>query len=184
MFVTTMMPAPEPAARRTEPAARPAGDAFVARPLPTLLACSLRRQHQHVEDPLGGRAAPAPIESALRRRQGSGRPLDDAVARDLQNGFGVDFRHVRVHTDPEAATISRSLQASAFSYGSDLYFASGQYRPHVSAGRRLLAHELAHVVQSSVPSSSASSGVTIGRAADPAERQADQMAAAALRGTS
>ncbi len=109
-----------------------------------------------------------------------GRALPERAAEELGAGFGVDFSAVRVHADREAAVISRQLQAQAFSYGSDLYFSERAYNPDSASGRRLLAHELAHVVQSST-SAPTHQGPMVGRADDEAERSADHLAAAALR---
>ena len=54
---------------------------------------------------------------------------------------------MRVHADGEAGKLSRQLQAQAFTHQRDVYFAPGKYDPNSSAGKRLLAHELTHVVQ-------------------------------------
>ena len=61
--------------------------------------------------------------------------------------FGVDFGSVRVHTGAEARDLNRSLHAYAFTSGSDIFFADGQFHPGTTDGDRLLAHELTHVVQ-------------------------------------
>ena len=72
-----------------------------------------------------------------------GAPLPPQVQRKMEAFFGADFSGVRVHVGPQAQQIG----AQAFTLGSDLYFAPGQYMPHHSHGQRLLGHELAHVVQ-------------------------------------
>jgi hypothetical protein len=82
--------------------------------------------------------------AALR---GSGRPLPAAAAAFFEPRFDFDFGNVRVHTDARAEDSARQLQARAFTVGSDIVFGSGEYNPRSSAGMRLLAHELAHVVQ-------------------------------------
>ncbi len=76
-----------------------------------------------------------------------GSPLPSGPARDLGAGLGRDLSDVRIHTDPDAATTADRLGALAFTVGSHIGFARGQYEPDHAAGRRLLAHELAHVVQ-------------------------------------
>ncbi|MEA2174179.1 MAG: hypothetical protein QOD00_1771 [Blastocatellia bacterium] len=58
-----------------------------------------------------------------------------------------DFSRVRVHTDARAAEAAESINARAFTLGSDIYFGPGQYAPQTASGRQLLAHELAHVNQ-------------------------------------
>ena len=87
----------------------------------------------------------------------------------------MDLAHVRVHADAESAAVSRSLQASAFTHGSDLYFGQGSYDPGSTAGQRLIAHELAHVAQQATGSAAGATTV-VGRADDPAEVQADRFA--------
>ena len=61
--------------------------------------------------------------------------------------MGADFSDVRIHQGAEAAELSTSVQAKAFTYGNDIYFNEGMYNPDALSGRELLAHELAHVVQ-------------------------------------
>lgn len=78
---------------------------------------------------------------------GSGEPLDPAMRASFEPDFGADFSGVRVHSDEKAARSARDLNARAFTVGSDVVFAEGEYQPHTSAGKHLLAHELAHVVQ-------------------------------------
>ncbi|MGR9100879.1 MAG: eCIS core domain-containing protein [Gammaproteobacteria bacterium] len=81
----------------------------------------------------------------------SGRPLDSETRLYFEQRFGRGFSGVRVHVDDAAAG---SVQARAFTVGDRIVFASGQYRPTTDAGRRLLAHELTHVVQQAKPGSS------------------------------
>lgn len=78
---------------------------------------------------------------------GGGRPLDDAPRSFMEARFGRDFAGVRIHTDDEAAASARALNARAYTHGRDIVFARGEYLPESGEGRRLLAHELAHVVQ-------------------------------------
>jgi hypothetical protein len=65
----------------------------------------------------------------------------------MESAFGHDFSRVRVHTDGRAAAVSANLNARAFTVGSDIAFATGEYRPGNMVGEALIAHELAHVVQ-------------------------------------
>ncbi|WP_436926287.1 eCIS core domain-containing protein [Halosimplex amylolyticum] len=76
-----------------------------------------------------------------------GRPLPESARSFFEPRFGDDFGDVRVHTGPRADELARSVRATAFTVGSDVVFASGQYRPETDDGKRLLAHELTHVVQ-------------------------------------
>jgi hypothetical protein len=77
-------------------------------------------------------------------QRSSGHRLDAATRVFAETRFGHDFSQVRVHVDPAAAS---SLQALAFTRGRDIVFAAGEYAPHIPVGRRLLFHELTHVVQ-------------------------------------
>lgn len=79
--------------------------------------------------------------------QSSGQMLDADVRAYFEPRFGHDFSAVRVHTDDCAAASAASMGASAFTVGSSIAFAAGRYDPDTPAGRRLLAHELTHVVQ-------------------------------------
>lgn len=83
----------------------------------------------------------------VRRRKGPGSPLPEGTRRQMEGFFGADMQGVRVHTDSEAATLSRELNAAAFTVGHDVFFAEGRYDPGSTPGQGLLAHELAHVGQ-------------------------------------
>jgi Domain of unknown function (DUF4157) len=78
---------------------------------------------------------------------GPGRALDPALRAVFEPRFGFSFDRVRVHTDSPSAAAARSLDALAYTVGPDVVFARGQYAPETPAGKRLLAHELAHVIQ-------------------------------------
>ena len=79
-----------------------------------------------------------------RRR---GKPLSDEMRSFFEPRFGTGFDDVRVHTGGAADKMARSVNAEAFTTGSDVVFRAGAYRPETRAGRRLIAHELTHVVQ-------------------------------------
>jgi hypothetical protein len=94
----------------------------------------------------GTGAGPAP--SIVREVLASpGRPLDGATRAFFEPRFGYDFGQVRVHHDDEAAQSADSVTALAYTSGCHIVFARGQYGPHGTGGRQLLAHELAHVIQ-------------------------------------
>ncbi len=95
----------------------------------------------------GGYEASPVLREQLQQSKGRGGPLPDAIQARMGRAFGADFSNVRVHTGGQAAAMSQSIQAKAFTHGSDVYFNKGQYQPGTSAGGHLLAHELAHVVQ-------------------------------------
>jgi len=83
----------------------------------------------------------------IRARLGTGTPLAPPVRKRMEEQFGQSFENVRIHSDPAAHETATGLSARAFTLGSDIAFRSGEYNPGSAAGTRLLAHELAHVVQ-------------------------------------
>jgi hypothetical protein len=87
------------------------------------------------------------LESRLAAHRGGGSPLPDDVRTFMEPRFGADFGGVRVHTGGEAVQMNEELSAQAFTHGPDIYLGAGRYDPGTSAGKRLLAHELTHVVQ-------------------------------------
>ncbi len=91
--------------------------------------------------------APGRVLSAIR----GGQPLTPAQRARYEPGFGADLGHVRLHADAPAASSARSVGARAYTLGADIVFGHGQYRPGDPLGDRLLAHELAHVVQQTTP---------------------------------
>ena len=140
----------------------------------------LRRSPVAESDPLAGTAVEPGVVEALRRRRGGGQPLPD----DLAVRWGGHFGHLsalRVHTDPEAGGIAKSLQATAFNHGNDIYFAPGAYSPGSDSGRRIVAHEVGHAVAQRTGADRAAGGaLTVGAANDPAERAADRAAEGAM----
>ena len=97
--------------------------------------------------------------------------------RHLHGAVGHDFRRVQVHTDARASESARAVDASAYTVGRDVVFGAGRYWPGTNEGRRLIAHELTHVIQQgegASPSASASLAIdTFGEAA--AEQASDQV---------
>ena len=91
-----------------------------------------------------------------------GHPLPRVHRAWLEPAFGADLGAVRVHHDNEAATAARAEHALAFTAGRDIYFGDGCYDPNVQAGRHLLAHEVAHVLQQTAGASPAHSGYAVG----------------------
>jgi len=85
--------------------------------------------------------------STVKEQLGTGHALDGRVQGQMSSAFGYDFSGVRVHTDGHAGELSSQLNARAFTIGSDVAFASGEYQPGTLVGDALIAHELAHVVQ-------------------------------------
>jgi hypothetical protein len=91
---------------------------------------------------------PAHVPYIVRNALGSsGQPLDAETRAFFEPRFGHDFGSVRIHTGPEASTSARSINADAYTAGKNIVFGPGRFAPGTHDGRRLLAHELAHVVQ-------------------------------------
>jgi len=96
---------------------------------------------------MAGDAETLDTGTAAHAAAGGGMSLSNEVRAWFEPRFGRDFSQVRVHADGEAATAARSVQARAFTLGSHVVFAAGEYQPSSRTGRHLLAHELTHVAQ-------------------------------------
>jgi hypothetical protein len=79
----------------------------------------------------------------------AGRPLEPTLLRDMEHRFGHDFSQVRVHTGEAAERSARDVNANAYTVGHNIAFGAGRFAPETHDGRRLIAHELTHVVQQS-----------------------------------
>ncbi len=77
----------------------------------------------------------------------SGQPLDPATRGFMEQRFDYDFSNVRVHSDATAEQSAHEVSAEAYTVGHDIVFGAGRFAPGTHAGRRLIAHELAHVIQ-------------------------------------
>jgi hypothetical protein len=99
--------------------------------------------------PKGQSRPPASVEAHphLEALSGGGRHLPENVRSFFEPRFGHDFSHVRVHTGARAEGLAQSVNARAYTLGRDIVFGAGQYTPGTTEGRKLLAHELTHVVQ-------------------------------------
>lgn len=104
------------------------------------------------------------FEQGLQSAKGGGSPLPDGVKQHMESGIGADFSNVRVHTGTQAAQLSSSIQAQAFTHGRDIYFNEGKYNPGTDSGKHLLAHELTHTVQQGA---AAQTSQTVQRQPDP-----------------
>ena len=99
--------------------------------------------------------APASVDHVLAS---SGRPLEPALRQDMEQRFGHDFSRVRVHSGGAAEQSARDVNAHAYTVGHDIVFGAGRFAPGTHEGRRLIAHELTHVVQQS-----GSDGIRVGQ---------------------
>lgn len=87
------------------------------------------------------------ISNQLNNSSNLGNPIPKSTKSEMEQGFGMDFSQVRIHTDSAAQSLSTNLGAQAFTYGSNIYFNTGKFETHSQNGKKLLAHELTHVVQ-------------------------------------
>lgn len=122
-----------------------------------------------------GNDIPRSVHSVLGS---GGRPLDAETRATMESRFGRSFADVRVHTDSHAAASAHDISAAAYTAGTHIVFGAGRFEPDTAQGRRLLAHELAHVAQQTSGASSIAHG--IGPADDVHERAADRVADAVV----
>ena len=114
-----------------------------------------------------------------------GRPLDPGTSQLMTQRLGEDFSDVRVHTDSAASESARAVNAHAYTVGSDIVFQSDRYAPESDTGRRMLAHELTHVVQQRsgpVDGSPIGGGVRVSHPSDSYERAAEHSADRVMAG--
>ena len=125
------------------------------------------------------------VGNRIQSRAGQGSNLDGGVQRRLESGLGADLSQVRVHTDHEADHLARSVDAVAFTTGSDIFFRAGTYNPGTPEGLHLLAHEATHTVQQAagpVAGTPAAGGVAISDPGDSFEQAAEHAAARVTQG--
>lgn len=107
-------------------------------------AASRDRGTAPTDDQLEGASAQDLLgNAAMQELQSGGDPLPEGLLQQMEQSFGADFSGVRVHEGDHAETVG----ALAFAQGEHLHFQPGAYDPHSEAGRELIGHELAHVVQ-------------------------------------
>lgn len=87
------------------------------------------------------------VDQKIKNAAGAGQPLSGEILAEMEHAFGADFSGVNIHTDAEAVRLNEQLHSQAFTRGQNIFFNEGMYRPETSTGKRLLAHELTHVVQ-------------------------------------
>ena len=83
----------------------------------------------------------------LNQQKGGGHPLPSNIQSEMEGAFGVNFDGVRIHQDSQADQLNQQIGAKAFTNGQDIFFRGGEYEPNNIDGKRLLGHELVHVVQ-------------------------------------
>ncbi len=142
--------------RMSAPFRRPASRGFTSRPNFVQRKCAqceeedeklLQKKEapgQQVAATGQSSSAPGMVSDVLRP---GGQPLDPGTREFMESRFNHDFGQVRVHAGNRAAESARALNAVAYTVWPDVVFGAGQFSPDTGAGRRLLAHELNHVVQ-------------------------------------
>ena len=117
-------------------------------PTPAVASKHPAQDHlQRAEAELGSAPAEREFDRETMSIHGGGQRLPESVRSFFEPHFSRDFSEVRIHTNSRADEMARGVKAKAFTYGRDLVFRSGAYRPETKEGKRLLAHELTHVVQ-------------------------------------
>jgi hypothetical protein len=89
------------------------------------------------------------IAKGISRNEQSGQSLPEGIQMDMGNKIGANFSEVKIHTDSNAIRMNQELGAKAFTHGNNIFFNQTQYNPYNTEGKRLLAHELTHVIQQS-----------------------------------
>ena len=117
---------------------------------------------------------PAAVREAMRS---PGQPLPSPTRDVMEAEFGHDFSQVRVHADSQAAEAAGAVDANAFTLGNHIVFGTSRWAPQTPSGSRLLAHELAHVLQQPSGPYLDGEGLNISHSHDPAEREAEAVAA-------
>lgn len=112
-----------------------------------------------------------------------GQPLNAQTRAFFEPRFGHDFSRVRVHTDARAAESAEAVNALAYTAGRNVVFGAGQYAPTSSIGRKILAHELTHVVQQQNGAMAQPSDETTIMKDDGHERAADAQSALVIEST-
>ena len=95
----------------------------------------------------GTPAVGASTQAAITSKTSGGQPLSADVRSYMEPRFNADFSNVRVHNDPESASLSNQLSARAFTHQNHVFFSQDQYQPGTGEGKQLLAHELTHTIQ-------------------------------------
>jgi len=138
---------------------------------------ALQRSAQNVQSRT---SVPQIVHDVLRS---PGQPLDANTRTFMEPRFGHDFSKVRVHTDARAAKSAQAVNALAYTVGREVVFGAGHYAPATPQGRKLLVHELAHVVQQGNAAFQPGTALDVASPHDSLEGQAEAAAAHSNTGT-
>jgi len=132
-----------------------------------------RKERLSLQRNLANGSGVSPVVHEVLNSQG--QPLDTTTRAFMEPRFGHDFSRVRVHANSKATESAKAVNALAYTVGQDVVFGDGQYAPGTSAGQKLLAHELTHVVQQS--GSGTRSSIVLGDVDSVYEREAESVSA-------
>ena len=166
-------PQPDPEREERSPMAQLASDVGNQAFSSTLGRSPLAREAEQGAGIMADGTVHSDVQSKIDATRGAGTSLDPSVAGRMSESLG-DLSDVRVHTDDTADKLNRSVSARAFATGTDVYFAKGEYSPGSASGDKLIAHELAHVVQQRGAGSSGP--LSVSQPGDTMEREADSVA--------
>lgn len=114
------------------------------------------------------------VATAIATARGGGHGLPTGIRDEVAARVGDPLDDVRIHTDSHADDLARSVSARAFTTGTDVFFAAGEYQPSSASGRELIAHELTHVAQQR--GATTGGPLTVSEPGDAIETQADEVA--------
>jgi len=95
----------------------------------------------------GKAAAPSTVSAGIAQSSGKGKSLPPKTLQEMSGNFGYNFSDVSIHNDRHSAHMNKELHSQAFTHGKDIYFNQGKFNTENADGKKLLAHELTHVVQ-------------------------------------
>lgn len=190
MFGSGVKGSPKARSKEPSPAGTPGAALSRAQPKPGplywdfILRSPLSGRSGAPGEPDGAGADPShPAVATALQQKGSGEPLPADVREPMEQRFGWSFRDVRVHTGSTAGA-AEALRARAFTHGRDIHFARGAFSPSDVEGKRLLAHELAHVVQGEQGRAArVHAKGAVSHPTDPLELEAEQVASAVVSGS-
>jgi hypothetical protein len=149
--------------------------------VPTALPNETPKENNREENPVQAKAKNGGVKktddpTAIKNKLGDGQPLSSDLRSRMESAFGINFSHVRTHTDSTATRLSNQVNARAFTVGNHIAFGNGEYQPGTLLGDTLIAHELAHTIQQSGAENSVDKLETGTVEYDSLERDADNAA--------
>ena len=115
--------------------------------VPLILLFSVQQDGVQARSEAEGFDVSDDFEAELAATKGGGGSIPTPAREEMESAFGADFSSVRLHTDNHAVSMSRKINAYAFTHSNDIYFNEGMFNPSTDVGKHLLAHELTHTIQ-------------------------------------